>query len=131
MNNLERINYYHDLKYQKSAYMDVSNLLKNFEENCLHVCVDLGYHGKFPSSNENYCCLFCEKNNFFYSVNVIHAENYLPEYNVNKYEDCNKKFKIIQELAIKILNEEPELTRSELTDRINNIIDEELSNKLR
>lgn len=98
---------------------------------CSHVSVDLGYYGLHPSTGDEYCCLLCGmwKNREYYydSRYMVHAEDYLPQYDIKDDEQCIAKFEHIQTLSLGILKENPEMSNEELVSRLNNLIQESIS----
>lgn len=119
------------LEIKKNKLMEeLANINKSIDfqiESCSpHLLVDLGYYG--PSTGRKCRCLICgkwEEQYFFYRPeDIIYAENYLPEYNIMNDEQCNAKFANIQALALSLLREEPNMSKEELANQLENLIHE-------
>lgn len=138
MNKFERMQSIKKLEEQKEILLrklsKIDKKLKNEKEECNHISVDLGYYGMFPSTGDEYCCLICGKgkNREFYfepQKNIVHAEKYLPEFDITDDIQCARKFERVQELAFSILREYPNLSDKELTDRLNSLIEKSISSR--
>lgn len=139
MNNVERIKYIRQLEEQKANLEQqlnpVCRKIEEEKESCLHVAVNLGYYGICPSTGDKYRCLICGKGageEYFYESYpgyVVHAENYLPQYDIKDEQQCNNKFDLIQTLALGLLKENPDMSRRELVYKLNNLIKKSISFK--
>lgn len=102
-------------------------------KSCSHVSVNLGCYGIYPSTGDEYCCLLCGmgKNHerYFDSKNIVHAEEYLTQYDVKDDTQRNAKFEHIQILALGILKDNPEMSNDELVCELNDLIRESISFK--
>ena len=105
--------------------------INNQKETCSHVSVDLGYYGIYPSTGDEYCCLLCgmgKNSEYYYDPRyMVHAEEYLPQYDIKDDEQCLAKLEHIQTLALGILKENPEMSNEELVTKLNNLIQESIS----
>lgn len=130
MNNVEKIQCLRKLEIQKAELeRKLISINKNIEEqknSCLHISVDLGYDVHSSTTRDKYRCLICGKGKgeeyFFEPKNIVHAENYLPQYDINDEEQCNNKFEHIQTIALGLLKENPDMSRAELVDKLNTLI---------
>ena len=110
----------------------INNCMNQQKENCFHVMVYLGYNG-FPviANKYKYRCLICgELDNEkipFKPEYIIHAEDYLPQYDTQDKEQCDEKFDNIQALALNLLRENPDLSREEMVIKLNHLIQEDIS----
>lgn len=109
---------------------DIDNCLEHQKEQCCHIMVYLGYNDFLIVPNKHRC-LICGKMDDekvpFEPEYVIHAEDYLPGYDTQDEEQCNEKFDHIQTLAFGLLRENPNMSRKELTTKLNNLIQEGIS----
>lgn len=135
MNKIEKIEYIRQLEIKKvELEKELSNVNKSIEEqksSCLHVGVDLGYYGLYPSTGNKCRCLICGmgkgKEYFYEPKYIVDASNYLPHYNIKDEEQCNNKFDFIQILATGLLKENPDMSRQELVYRLKNFIQKSIS----
>jgi len=135
MSKIEQIQYARDLE-EKKAKLDrklekINNNIEQQKKYCSHISVDLGYYGYYPSTGDMYRCLICGKGKgkeyFFEPEYIIHAENFLPQYDITDVKQCDEKFDNIRTLALGILKENPDMSREELTTKLNNLIQENIS----
>lgn len=131
MNIVQRIEYIRQLESKKvQLEKDLEFLNKEIEyqkSDCSHIGVDLGYYGYFPSTGDKYRCLICGKgkDDYFYEPkHIVHAEDYLPHFDIKDETQCEEKFTLIQTLAIGIIKENPKMEREEIVSRLNNLIEE-------
>ena len=135
MNKVDKVKYIIELEEQKAQLERklaiINGKINTQRENCSHVSVDLGYYGLYPSTGNEYCCLLCGKGknrDYYYDPRyMVHAEEYLPQYDIKDDEQCIAKFEHIQTLALGILKENPEMTNEELVSRLNNLIQESIA----
>lgn len=137
MNKVEKIKIINDLEMEKfSLERKLETINKKLEEeknSCLHIGVDLGYYGFYPSTGNKYQCLLCGKGKgeeyFFEPEYIVYAEKYLPQFDVNDESQCCDKFLNIQLLALGLLKDNSDMTRQELVDELNNLIQESIAYK--
>ena len=130
MNKVDEIKYIMELEEEKAnlerKLSFVNGKIKAIRSICSHVSVDLGYYGMYPSTGNEYCCLLCgmgKNREYYYGQSpMVHAENYLPQYDIKDDRQCIEKFEHIQMLAFGILKEEPDMTDEELVFRLNTLI---------
>lgn len=135
MNIEKRIKYLQELKVQKEILerklTPINKSIEKHQEMCSHININLGHCGIYPHTGDKYRCLICGKekdDDFFVSPQyTIHAENYLPEYDIKDEEQCNLKFDLIQTVALGLLKENPDMPREELVIRVNSLIEESIS----
>ena len=135
MNKVDKVKYIMKLEEQKEQLERnlaiINGKIDTEREDCSHVSVDLGYYGLYPSTGDEYCCLLCGKGknrDYYYEPRyMVHAEEYLPQYNIKDDEQCLTKFEHIQTLALGILKENPEMSNEELAARLNSLIQESIS----
>lgn len=135
MNKVDKVKYIMKLEEQKEQLERnlaiINGKIDTEREECSHVSVDLGYYGLYPSTGDEYCCLLCGKGknrDYYYEPRyMVHAEEYLPQYNIKDDEQCLAKFEHIQTLALGILKENPEMSNEELAARLNSLIQESIS----
>lgn len=135
MNKVDKVKYIMKLEEQKEQLERnlaiINGKIDTEREDCSHVSVDLGYYGLYPSTGDEYCCLLCGKGknrDYYYEPRyMVHAEEYLPQYNIKDDEQCLAKFEHIQTLALGILKENPEMSNEELAARLNSLIQESIS----
>lgn len=135
MNNIEKIQYLRKLEMQKDELekelMAISRSIDEQKDSCLHIGVNLGYYALCPSTYNKYRCLICgkkiSKEYFFESEYTVNSENYLLKYDTEDEEQCDKKFDLIQTLALGLLKEEPNISREELVVKLNKLIQESIS----
>ena len=135
MNKIDQIKYGMKLDEEKaqleSMLAVVKNKINSQRKKCSHISVNLGSYNMYSTPDEESCCLLCGKGKnreFYYSpVNVVHAEDYLPQYNISDNRQCNAKFEHIQTIAIGILKDNPEMSNKELTDKLNDLIKKSLN----
>ena len=79
-----------------------------------------------PSTlNNDYRCLFCGKGKneyFFDSKYVVHAENYLTNFDISDEKQVEEKFDNLQTMALGIMKENPNMDHLEFTNRFNCLI---------
>ncbi len=135
MNKIDKFKYIMKLE-EKKAQLErklaiINRKIEIEREDCSHVSVDLGYYGLYPSTGDEYCCLLCGKGknrDFYYdSRYMVHAEEYLPQYDIKDDKQCLDKFEHLQILTLGILKENPEMSNEELISRLNNLIQESIS----
>lgn len=135
MNKIDKFKYIMKLE-EKKAQLErklaiINRKIEIEREDCSHVSVDLGYYGLYPSTGDEYCCLLCGKGknrDFYYdSRYMVHAEEYLPQYDIKDDKQCLDKFEHLQILTLGILKENPEMSNAELISRLNNLIQESIS----
>ena len=141
MNKFERMQAIIELKKEKERLLEKASLadeeIKNKQKDCSHIYVDLGSYGKYSTSQNECLCLICGKvkeNKYYYETldKRIHAEKYLPGFNLTDETQCMKKFERVQEIALTILREYPSLSDQELIDRVNIVIEKSIeSQKIR
>lgn len=110
---------------------EVSHLVQDVEDSCEHILVYLGYFD-FADTQDKCRCVMCgkrEESLYYEPTYVIHAENYLPEYDITTKEGREAKFDAIQILARGFLRERPNQTLEELTTRMNSLIQESIAYK--
>ncbi len=108
---------------------EVTALVQDIEDNCEHILVYLGCFD-FADTQGKCRCVMCgkmEESLYYDPKYVIHAENYLPEYDTTTKEGCEAKFDAIQILARGFLRERPNQTLEELTTRMNSLIQESIT----
>lgn len=135
MNKVDKVKYIMELEEQKAQLERklaiINGKIDTEREGCSHVSVDLGYYGLYPSTGDEYCCLLCGKgkiHDYYYDPRyMVHAEEYLPQYDIKDDEQCLAKFEHIQTLALGTLKENPEMSNEELVTRLNNLIQESIS----
>lgn len=134
MNIFEKIEYLRMLETKGNALTrelaTINMNIKQQEESCCHILVNLGNKGIIDNHER---CLLCgqqaEEGYALASELCIHAEDYLLNYNINDETQRNEKFDAIQTLALGLLRENPNMTREELTIRLNTLIQESISIK--
>ena len=138
MNKIEKIKYINDLQMERlsleSKLATVNEKIEEEKNSCLHVSVNLGYYGLYPSTGDKYRCLICGKGkgDEYYcepEYYIVHAEKYLPQFDIKNELQCDDKFLHIQILALGLLKENPNMTREELVDKLNNLIQESIAYK--
>lgn len=137
MNNLDEIKYIMELEEEKAnlerelslindKIKGINDRIKGIRNICSHVSVDLGYYGIYPSTGDEYCCLLCgmgKNREYYYEPRyMVHAKNYLPQYDVSDDSQCIEKLEHIQILALGILKQKPDMTNEELVSRLNTLI---------
>lgn len=135
MNKVDKVKYLIELEEEKAQLERklaiINGKINTQRETCSHVSVDLGYYGLYPSTGDEYCCLLCgmgKNREYYYDPRyMVHAEDYLPQYDIKDDEQCIAKFEHIQTLALGILKENPEMSNEELVSRLNNLIQESIS----
>lgn len=135
MNKVDKVKYIIGLEEEKAQLERklaiVNGKINTQREACSHVSVDLGYYGMYPSTGDEYCCLLCgmgKNREYYYDPKyMVHAEDYLPQYDIKDDEQCIAKFEHIQTLALGVLKENPEMSNEELVSRLNNLIQESIS----
>lgn len=135
MNKVDKVKYIMGLEEEKAQLERklaiINGKINTEREACSHVSVDLGYYGLYPSTSNEYCCLLCgmgKNREYYYAPKyIVHAEDYLPQYDIKDDEQCIAKFEHIQTLALGILKENPEMSNEELVSRLNNLIQESIS----
>lgn len=135
MNNVEKIKYLRELETQKDELerklVPITRNIQQEKNSCSHISVDLGCYGLYPSTGNKYRCLICGKgksDEYFYETQyIVYAENYLPQYNIKNEQECDIKFDHIQTLALGLLKENPDMSREELVNKLNNLIQESIS----
>lgn len=125
MNSVEKIKNLRELEMQKfeleKKLAFINRNIKEQQMTCLHIDVNLGKYMLY----DRYCCILCGEENIekdFEPEYIIHAENYLPQYDINDEKQCNNKFDHIQTLALGLLKDNPNMSREELVDKLNNLI---------
>ena len=135
MDKLDRVNYIKSLENEKALLLKkislINNKINNQKNTCNHISVDLGYSGIYPRVGDEYCCLICGmgRNHEEYPEpieKIVHAENFLPEYNIVDDEECAKKFEIIQLLALQLLEKYPYISDEDLVLKMNSMIEKEI-----
>lgn len=129
MEFIQKIEYARNLEAKK-AELEKELAKVNMEINdnkyiCAHIPVDLGYYGYFPSTGNKYRCLLCGKGKteFFYQEKfMIHAEDFLNNFDKKDESKWDDKFEKIQLLALKILIDSPSIELPDFVDKLNNII---------
>lgn len=137
MNNIKKIQYIKFLEMKKNQLEinleNVNKDIKKQKDSCIHLGVNLGYYGLYPSSGNKYICLMCGKGKdgeyFAKPKYIIHAENYLTQYDIIDEEQCNEKFDNIQTLTLGLLKENPDMSIEELSLKLNNLIQKSISSK--
>ena len=138
MNKFERMQTIIQLKKEKERLLEKASLvdeeIENKQKDCSHIYVDLGSYGKYSISQNECLCLICGKvkeNKYYYETleKRIHAEKYLPGFNLTDETQCMKKFERVQEIALTILREYPSLSDKELVDRLNSLIEKSIASK--
>ena len=106
----------------------INGKINTQREACSHVSVDLGY-----SKYRWWILLFIMWNGkkswilLQSKIYMVHAEDYLPQYDIKDDEQRIAKFEHIQILAIGILKENPKMSNEELVSKLNNLIQESIS----
>ena len=93
---------------------------------CSHVYVSLIDH----QSDSMYLCLRCGEVVNHTNIGpeyIVHAENYLPHYDVS--HDVQRAIKIdcIRRFALDLLKDKTDISREELAAKLNNLIQESIS----
>ena len=106
--------------------MSINEGITEEKETCMHISVNLGNYGFYPVVESKYRCLICGKGegNEYFSANeyIVHAEDYLPQYDISDFKQCNNKFSFIQTIAIGLLKDNPDMSREEWVDKLNSLI---------
>lgn len=134
MNKVDKIKYIIKLEEEKAKLerklASVNECINVQKNTCSHVSVDLGYYGIYPSTGDEYCCLLCgmgKNREYYYEPKyMVHAENYLPQYDIKDNAQCLEKFEHIQILALGILKDEPDISNEELVSRLNTLIEDSI-----
>ena len=135
MNKFDKIKYIMDLEEQKSKLESqiakISSDITEQRNSCAHISVDLGYYGLYPSTGDEYCCLLCGmgKNREYYyePKHMVHAENYLTQYDIKDDKQCIEKLENIQILALGILRDNPDMSDEELVSKLNGLIESSIA----
>lgn len=103
----------------KRKLSTIEEQLEMEKELCNHIGVNLG---------NNVCqCLICgvkSKESFFDSKYMVHAEDYLANFDIGDEKQCNEKFDTLQTMALGLLRDNPSMDNLELTTRFNHLIEE-------
>lgn len=103
----------------------INGYIENQKDNCSHIFVDLG------RTHYRYRCLLCGKgrieNYVMEPKYIVYAEDYLTQYDIQDEEQCNEKFDNIQTLALGLLQDDPNMSREELCNRLNQLIQESIA----
>lgn len=134
MNKVDKIKYIMKLEKEKAKLerkLAFVNKCINVRKNtCSHVSVDLGYCEIYPNTSDEYSCLLCgmgKNPEYYYEPKyVVHAENYLPQYDIKDNAQCLEKFEHIQMLALGILKDKPDMSNEELVSRLNTLIEDSI-----
>lgn len=109
------------------------SIIEEEKASCHHITVDLGYYGHYPNPGDYYRCLICGKGKipeFYYGTgSVVHAENYLPQYDITDPAQCDEKFELLQTIARGLLIENPNLPDEAFVAKMNGIIQESIAHK--
>ncbi len=132
MTIFKKIAYVRMLETQRNALTEelacININIKQQEESCSHILVNLGNKGIIDNYER---CLICgqqaEEGCVMAFELCVHAEDYLLKYDINDEIQCNEKFDAIQTLAFGLLRENPNMTREELTIKLNNLIQESIN----
>lgn len=131
MSNIKKIQYFRNLKMQKSELERnlafINRTINEQSDYCSHIGVNLG---KFLLYNR--CrCLICgrrkEEITFLNPEHIINAENYLPQYDMQDDKQCDEKLDTIQTLALGLLKENPDMSSEQLVYKLNDLIQESIS----
>lgn len=127
MNSIKTIQSIIELREKKKKLeRELSIINEQFQEeenSCNHVSVHLGMNP--PTLNNDYRCLFCGKGKneyFFDSKYVVHAENYLTNFDISDEKQVEEKFDNLQTMALGIMKENPNMDHLEFTNRFNCLI---------
>ena len=55
---------------------------------------------------------------------MVHAEDYLANFDIGDEKQCNEKFDTLQTMALGLLRDNPSMDNLELTTRFNHLIEE-------
>lgn len=135
MNKIDKIKYIMDLEDRKSKLQrqisKISNEISEQKNSCSHISVDLGYYGLYPSTGDKYCCLLCgmgKNREYYYEPKyMVHAENYLTQYDIKDDSQCIEKLEHIQILALGILRDNPDMSDEELVSKLNDLIENSIA----
>lgn len=135
MNKFDKIKYIMDLEDRKSKLQrqisKISNEISEQKKSCSHISVDLGYYGLYPSTGDEYCCLLCgmgKNREYYYEPKyMVHAENYLTQYDIKDDSHCIEKLEHIQILALGILRDNPDMSDEELVSKLNDLIENSIA----
>lgn len=135
LNKMARSNWWQKHKEEKIKELEkINSIIKRAEDNCGHeMIVNLGYD-EFDCSTGSKCrCLICGKVKEGQSLDeskyIIHAENYLPQYDITNNEQCSHKYDLIKTLAYGLWEEKVYASEEEFVNELNNMIQESISLK--
>lgn len=135
LNRMARSNIWEKRREEKLRELEeINNMIKKVQDHCGHnMIVNLGYD-EFGCSTESNCrCLICGKvkegKGLDESKYIIHAEDYLLQYDITDNEQCKHKFDLIKTLAYGLWKEKTYASEEEFVKELNNIIQESISLK--
>lgn len=136
MNNFERIKKVRELEEQKAKIVKELDIIKKSiqeeKDKCSHITVDLGYYGYYPNPGNKHRCIICGKgkDEYFYEPGyIVDASDYLTQYDIKDEKQCDIKFDHIQTIALGLLKFKPSMTRAQLVNELNNLIQESIAYK--
>lgn len=137
MNYFEKIQYSMNLsdrkeKLQEEIFSLEEQIVKNTNE-CEklteHIGVIMG-HQKPSSPYSQSRCLLCGTVLSSPTSSKVHARDYLKDvYDDRIDSEREEKFNVIQRKALEITRENPQISKEELTSKLNHFIDESLATK--
>lgn len=134
MGNIKKIQSIKELMDKKaelrSKLSTVNEQIEMEQGSCDHIDVNLGNNKS--TLNNIHRCLICGKGKneyFFDSKYIVHAENYLTNFDISDEKQCDDKFDILQIMALGIIKDNPSMDNLELTNRFNQLIEESITQK--
>ena len=130
MENVKKIQYIRELEIERAKLQSklgsINTSISKEQSCCSHVFVGLTKYMSYGS----YRCIMCGMEVNCANIGtqyVVRAENYLLQYNVLDAEQRATKFDHVRTLALGLLKDKPDMSRSELVAQLNNLICESIS----
>ena len=134
MKYAERIEHLYELRGQKEKLQKeldaINHDIDEAKKNCNHIGINLGYKDWMSNTGKMNICLICARpGNYFDPRYLVHAEEYLEEFDPSIEEEYQEKFGIIQMMALGIMKKYPEIGREEIVVLLNHYIQSHIAKR--
>lgn len=137
--DVQKIRYNKELMYEKIRLQQqldiVSKKMKEQQEDCNHVVVELNNYGYTPFTRFDvaYDCIICGKKDVYPIKRLVDAREYLRDKYINNTceEEREEKLQILQQLAWKLIQEDEEISEEELAVKLQQLVDQNIDPRVR
>lgn len=134
MKYAERIERLYELRSRKNQlYKEIKTIdhdIQGLKESCDHIGINLGYKDWTSNDGKMNICLICAKLGRYTDPKfLVHAEEYMEQFDPMIVEEYQEKFDVIQIMALGMMKHYPEMEREELVELLNDFIQDNIQKR--